>query len=305
MIDQVEKAERLKQLYSDVPSLKAVIKQITTADPGRAEAEMDELNNLSRWTAKWRLLYNLPYNYLVPDGRMLPDESIRFFSIDQHWLDCLIDGAFSIGTSSSNDTQLMKALEPILTASTKLNVGGIRTGLLGNVLEFTEQNPTNVTGLLLNSKAVKGWPSMQVDGFADVAKTIPLKLLRMSCLSPNTLLCLFDGTVKTVDMHLPGEGLHFGFDALDQSGKVTFSHKMRYTSDVNGQTAGSEIPNVSVPLTFRSGSKKVVDVTALASNMLTQLTAAKAVPENWTSAEFGMEMVLGNPHVIYTPTEST
>ena len=39
----------------------------------------------------------VPFNYLVPDERMLPAESIRFFQLDESWMDCLLDGAFSIG----------------------------------------------------------------------------------------------------------------------------------------------------------------------------------------------------------------
>ena len=42
-------------------------------------------------------------------------------------------------------------------------------------------------------------------------------------LSRDILLCLFDGVVECVDVHLPPEGLHFVFegDALDLSASTT------------------------------------------------------------------------------------
>ena len=47
------------------------------------------------WFESLRKLEPVPFRYLVPDERMLPVESIRFFEIDSHWIDCLVDGAFS------------------------------------------------------------------------------------------------------------------------------------------------------------------------------------------------------------------
>ena len=44
-----------------------------------------------------------PFHYLVPDERILPAESIRLFQVDPIWIECLVDGAFSIGRVSQSD----------------------------------------------------------------------------------------------------------------------------------------------------------------------------------------------------------
>ena len=51
------------------------------------------------------LLSGIPFNYLVPDERILPSESIRFFWLDWFWVESLLDGAFSIGRVQDSDVQ--------------------------------------------------------------------------------------------------------------------------------------------------------------------------------------------------------
>ena len=61
--------------------------------------------DISSWFKSLRKLEGVPFNYLVPDERMLPPESIRFFRVDPTWVDCLADGAFSIGRVASSDSR--------------------------------------------------------------------------------------------------------------------------------------------------------------------------------------------------------
>ena len=49
------------------------------------------------WIAKTWLLYDVPFQYLVPDERFLPMESVRFFHLDQNWIEAMVEGALSIG----------------------------------------------------------------------------------------------------------------------------------------------------------------------------------------------------------------
>ena len=48
------------------------------------------------WIARLVLLYPVPFHYLVPHQSLLPSESMRFFHLDDNWVDALVDGAFSI-----------------------------------------------------------------------------------------------------------------------------------------------------------------------------------------------------------------
>ena len=58
---------------------------------------------LATWFRDIELLKGVPFNYLVPDEGLLPKESIRFFWVDAYWVDCLQDGAFSIGRVTAAD----------------------------------------------------------------------------------------------------------------------------------------------------------------------------------------------------------
>ena len=65
--------------------------------------------------ARLALLDTVPFHYLVPDERLLPPESIRFFYIDNNWIEAIIDGVLSIGVESTNDYKILA------DARTKLN----------------------------------------------------------------------------------------------------------------------------------------------------------------------------------------
>src|ERR1700730_3135026 len=63
--------------------------------PTAPEAEMPPY--MESFLAHLRLLVGVPFEYLIPDPRLLPDESIRFFYIDRSWTDRLVDGAIAVG----------------------------------------------------------------------------------------------------------------------------------------------------------------------------------------------------------------
>lgn len=167
----------------------------------RLEGEADLPEVVQLWFVDLALLRGAPFDYLVPDTRMLPVESIRFFRVDPYWVECLLDGAFSIGRVSEADRQRDHA------ADTQANA----------------EADNQLSGFLLRSAVVSGWPDLQVDGYsADIndldavqSPDLQLPLVRMERLSPNVLLCLFAGEVKTVDIHLKPETLHFGVSLLD------------------------------------------------------------------------------------------
>jgi len=108
----------------------------------KPELELPE--TVRSWFEHLLLLEDVPFHYLVPDERMLPPESIRFFQIDPNWMECLLDGAFSIGRVLQSDhkqdeTHREDRIKPIL--------------------------PQRSSGFLLRSDLVAGWPGLQVTGY--------------------------------------------------------------------------------------------------------------------------------------------
>ncbi|MFN0084266.1 MAG: hypothetical protein ACKVX9_02655, partial [Blastocatellia bacterium] len=194
----------------------------------------------------------VPFNYLVSDERLLPLESIRFFQLDWLWMDCLLDGAFSIGRVMAADHQ--------------------RDGAHA---KSPAANPhARVSGLLLRSEVVSGWPGLLVDAFNGEQV---LKLLRMDRLSANVLLCLFEGDATAFEIHQRPEMLHFGLDHSDGG----LYKKLR---DSQGREGGDSIR--SIP--WRTEPARVISVTTLAANIKAKLAPTDGV---FTSAQFAFQMV--------------
>src|SRR5215510_8826817 len=117
-------------------------------------------DSLKKWLSRLMLLYGVPINYLVPDERMLPPESIRFFYLDMNWVDALIDGAFSIGrnlttTENATSTNLDAALTPTVQQQSLMQVTNMRATALGTTAP--EASLQVVSGFLLRSSIVSAY----------------------------------------------------------------------------------------------------------------------------------------------------
>jgi hypothetical protein len=130
----------------------------------------------------------------VPDERMLPPESLRFFYLDGNWVDALVDGAFSIGRATTGEG---------LAPAVRVAVAGLR-----------DPDATGpLTGIVLRSQALVGWPNLLIDGFSDAAGTAPVTRLRRANLARDTVLCLFDDVIELLQIEEPPEQLHMGVES--------------------------------------------------------------------------------------------
>jgi len=171
----------------------------------------DEMVAVARWLARLLLLYPLPFNLLVPDARMLPVESLRFFYVDPNWTGALMDGALSIGLESSRQTFYQEVMRGMLQRAARDAADVYRSGLIGSDPPPTQSHPTLISGILLRSALVSGWPTLAVRPYlAD--GTTQLKTLRMDHVSPSVLLCLFSGVPERLELSEPQEAFRFGVD---------------------------------------------------------------------------------------------
>lgn len=200
---------------------------------------------ITAWLARLRLLHGAPFPYLVVDDDLLPEESIRFFYVDRNWTDAAVEGALSVGASTKERTQLSVRYADVRQAvdvaernvlQSRIDPGATLEGSAGEV----------VTGLLLRSRAVSGWPGLRVRATRDGGE---VRMLRLERLAPAVLLALFDGVPERVLVEEPRQGVQFGFDA---SAEGAF-----------------EVPSQagSTPVPFRSGSPGVVEVAHLAARL--------------------------------------
>jgi hypothetical protein len=232
--------------------------------PFQKETPADVPTAVADWFKGLRKFEGVPFNYLVPDERMLPPETIRFFRVDHEWVDCLTDGAFSIGRVVSSDQKTEKTLAE-------------------KCPELCEEE--TVTGFLLRSEVVSGWPGLIVDAFSDHKREKPLSSLRIERLEAGVLICLFAGEIARVEIHQKPETLHFGFDA---DGKGGFKKGLR-------DSKGADLPDKNEPAQWRQDSPRTLDVAAFANSMKKTLPLTSPL----TSAQFGLQMVEGVKKIIF------
>ena len=197
-----------------------------TADHAEPVRDKDEDGvipaELRNWLVQLRLLHAVPFAYLVPDTELLPEESIRWFYLDRRWTDALVQGVLSVGTVNSDDRTQLAAQYPAIRDELDREERNLRRGSDDPRLDGVA-GP--VSGFLLRSKAVSGWPALHVRGFSgeppgrDDAKPptdMDVRLLRLERLAPAVLLCLFDGIPQTVYIEEPRQGVQFGFTVTNQ-----------------------------------------------------------------------------------------
>jgi hypothetical protein len=248
---------------------------------------------VSLWLGKLKLLYGVPYSYLVPSDQMVPLESLRFFHLDLNWIDHLVDGAFSIGRHTTRQQRVDAKLFAHIQAQSHPARFKLRRQRKAQV--FAGNASQRYTGFLLRSQVVSGWPNLQVNGY-----TVPddidseIKKLRMDRISPDCIICIFDGEAKQVAIHEPPEQLHCGIElGVD---KIPFSTTLRA---VTGSTPGSQFltdPKGGPPLAtiaMRSDQQTLL-ITGAAASIRDKLNTDFAQEiKLFTSAEFALEMIKG------------
>ncbi len=242
------------------------------------EPGTDEYQVIS-WLTRLHLLQGVPFAYLVPDIGMLPAESIRFFQLDNGWIEALIDGAFGVGAPRATTS-----------SGAALRAGAGRAAATAT--------PETITGFLLRSAAVSGWPGLEVRCFGDKAGQQMLPLVRLERVAPALLLCLAGGTLRRVDLREPPEGVHFGVDQGAANGQ--WRKQLRYASGNATTPVGSWIPGQIQPVPLRSGSMNVIKIDALAQAMAPNVWAGAPPPAGeFTAAQFGLEMIEGVQSVSF------
>jgi hypothetical protein len=240
---------------------------------------------LRRFLAGLRLLHGVPFSYLVPDAELLPRESIRFFYVDRRWTDALVQGALSVGTITTADRAQLEAMYPHVRDDVDEAERVIRTP---HGEERLAGAGGTITGFLLRSRAVSGWPGLHVrayrrdviedDALSTVAESHPdrLKLLRIERLAPAVLLALIDGVPEVVHIEEPRRGIQFGARLDDEDPPEQRRAKVK----IRDANTGNPVPpkddfteGNSVDVPFRPGAPGVIDQRRLRQRLLAKPAA--------------------------------
>lgn len=292
-------AEKLSEGFDKILETKKelgdlLVRELSNKEVAKLEEKSEEEKKLSEWLGRLKLLYGVPFNYLVADEGLLPVNSIRFFQIDNNWIASLLDGAYSIG-SNVKDYRL---LDEIIAEGYKDKIEGLNSNaskvaakLRNTMFEAplnseTSDNDEIITGFLLRSEAVSNWPGLEVDGFkCNKDNDTKLSLLRMEHLSTDILLCMFAGKVDKVMFHTPAEELHFGFDNISE----------KFLKDEKGNKLKNDIKIDVSDAGRKSDEKGIVNVKVLAEKMYQKLAEEMKVKtfDKFTSDKFALQMTLG------------
>lgn len=249
--------------------------------------------DLRSWLVRLRLLDGVPFAYLVSDTELLPKESIRFFYLDRRWTDALVAGALSVGTVNSDDRTLLGAAYPAVRAELDREERNVRRA---PTEPRTAGSPGPISGFVLRSEAVSGWPGLHVNAFSvgltrEDAARFPaddnrrMRLLRVERLAPAVLLCLFDGIPRTVHIEEPRQGVQFGFDATQQGSSVVAKFQPR------NRTTFNDLPGAPVTVPFRSGGAPgVVDIQQLERDLKLRSPQTGA-DDGLDSAEYALQLI--------------
>ena len=153
----------------------------------RAPAEPP--GDLLDWLESLRRLQFIPSAYLLPDERILPAESIRFFTVDPHWLNALIDGVLSAVRAPTQYAAQCRDAESRLLARLPARV---------------------VTGFVLRSAAVAGWPGLEVTA-ADAQDRMLIRH-HQAKLSPSIACYLFVGRIGSVTLRQSPDTVHLSIE---------------------------------------------------------------------------------------------
>ena len=248
-----------------------------------------------------RLLYGVPFNHLVADSRLLPPESVRFFYIDRNFTDRLVDGALSVGKTTTREFAHAQASNNTVRAEADEHERNLRS-LLRNPGASKETGPqtADLSGLLMRSRAVSGWPGVEVKAYQNITTAQPqgkpLRLLRMDRLAPDVLLCIFHGVPTRIDVEEPREGIQFGVDLVVGAGSGEgvvqpstetpsgFRLTLRHLGDplagqplgtVDGNPPTLDDPAKTVAVPVRKANRRVLHVQALRATLQNALIAGR------------------------------
>lgn len=280
--------------------------RLAVASPEAVAAVSTDLSEIiesvTAWLARLSLLYPVPFSHLVPDPRMLPVESIRFFYLDPGWTDALVAGALSIAMHSSADVQQQVAMMPALRTSinghrarsfrrTRPDAAPNPGNAVGNVAGVANANSNGIaiTGVLIRSAVVSGWPNLIVAGTVGGA---PLNVIRDDCPSSTVRLCLFDGIPDTVTLAEPYQGVLFGVES-----QGVFPRCVTAPAFTGSQIAnGSAVPPVfrTPPANSLGGILQVASLSAALQPAVGVTPFAQGAVVNWNGAPLATTFVSAN-----------
>lgn len=219
------------------------------------------------WLAQLILLHHIPFNNLVADENLLPNESLRLFYLDKNWTNALLDGALSIGIHSERDLMLQQAMNDIIRRETNKKLSPQTTDNQSIQLG-------TISGLILRSSIVSNYKGLEITAFEE--NEMPVNTLRIERLASNILFVLFDTVPTKIEIKAPSESRILAI--------VNHEIPLRQLENEVGKVTDTvfKVENAH----FKNVEKRVLNITALQQSIATQLGKTNLSP-----SEFGIQLM--------------
>jgi hypothetical protein len=219
------------------------------------------------WLAQLILLHHIPFNNLVADENLLPNESLRLFYLDKNWTNALLDGALSIGIHSERDLMLQQAMNDIIRQETNKKLSPQTTD--NQAIQLG-----TISGLLLRSSIVSNYKGLEITAFEE--NETPVNTLRIERLASNILFVLFDTVPTKIEIKAPSESRILAI--------VNHEIPLRQLENEVGKVTDTvfKVENAH----FKNVEKRVLNITALQQSIATQLGKTNLSP-----SEFGIQLM--------------
>ena len=219
------------------------------------------------WLAQLILLHHIPFNNLVADENLLPNESLRLFYLDKNWTNALLDGALSIGIHSERDLMLQQAMNDIIRRETNKKLSPQTTD--NQAIQLG-----TISGLILRSSIVSNYKGLEIMAFEE--NEMPVNTLRIERLASNILFVLFDTVPTKIEIKAPSESRILAI--------VNHEIPLRQLENEVGKVTDTvfKVENAH----FKNVEKRVLNITALQQSIATQLGKTNLSP-----SEFGIQLM--------------
>ncbi|KAM7207810.1 hypothetical protein V8F20_001852 [Naviculisporaceae sp. PSN 640] len=155
-------------------------------------ANDDDWVTIHNWLADKLYLADIPPQYLIPEASFVPPKAIRFFYIDDFWLDCLIDGALSVANHLDRDDDILRRdVKERFNDYLQTPVPG--TGIKPQIPSY---------GFILRSKIIKTMPDLRITvkwAVPDPKDKARHPVCRYTRFDETTLFCLLDRQPEELD----------------------------------------------------------------------------------------------------------
>jgi hypothetical protein len=235
---------------------------LATGDGGNYGMDLEMSERLRDWLVGIRLLRDLPFSYLVPDARMLPPESIRFFHLDATWIDRVVDGIFAAANFGTVDFVFSYSVLQMARAA----IDDELTTIAATQVPMTSwTGDQRITGMLMRSELARRWPDLIVRAYtsANADPKLPdIAVLRAEPISKDLYIALFAGQPAMVHVREPDVGTRFGVEP-----RLNPTPAQPYQVDDRG--TNGIVPDDSSPivLSFRGPANlRILNFAALATD---------------------------------------